>query len=174
MPKTKRKLKTLTNLGVGVLLTALMSSCATAPLPKEIKDNSLVLVDLLQKAVAKAAQSAPIRSGTQVAVVNLDGEGKEAVYPYPAVYDLLALSLMKKGLVVAERDAEGLYASVIESAADKLPFYISPRCGTACAKGKTFNLSSDPKVSKQKAVINGQPCTVSSLVEEQKTTVAGS
>ncbi|GEM_PF-3104529 len=157
-----------------LFLVAAMSSCATAPLPKEIKDNSLVLVDLLQKAVAKAAHNAPIRGGTQVAIVNLDGEGKEAVYPYPAVYDLLALSLMKKGLLVAERDAEGLYASVIESAADELPFYISPRCGAACAKGKKLRLSSDPKPGKERVTINGQPCTVSSLVEEKKSTVVGS
>ncbi len=114
-----------------LVAAALVGSACGAPAVK-YTPNSQALVEQMYKASTDFAREIPLTSASRVAIVNLEGRMTEASSPSVPIYDMLAIALSKRKIPVVERDAEALYASVLESWSSRLPFRVSSPCGKLC------------------------------------------
>jgi hypothetical protein len=114
-----------------VAAIALVASACGAPAIKYMP-NSQALVEQMYKASTDFAREIPLTSASRVAIVNLEGRMTEASSPSVPIYDMLVIALSKRKIPVVERDAEALYASVLESWSSRLPFRVSSPCGKLC------------------------------------------
>lgn len=121
--------------------------------------NAQAIADEMQKASADFAKTVPVPDGARVAIVNLDGTLAEAGNPVQSVYDHLAIALSKKPALVVERDAQGLWASVLESWSDKLPFAVSSPCNGPCPVVSATPVPAVAAPAKGNATLTFQACS---------------
>ncbi len=146
------------------LLFALIAVTASACGAPAIKytSNAQAIVEQMDKASEEFVRDIPLTATSRVAIVNLEGTMTEASSPSVPIYDMLAIALTRRKIPVVERDAEALYASVLESWSSRLPFRVTSPCGELCPVAPPAAAPAPAKPAGPAATIIVQGCSSSS------------